>query len=468
MEKLIVLSARLNWMFVLVAKLMSILPVPVKLRKYTNAIVAVDAFNRNRHELSSHPVSVRIAPTAICNYRCLFCEIHKDNVLYPKRSKNEITLEHIKNYEGVLENAHTLSFFGGSEEPLIARQFGEITAYMKQKYGTRLMVNTNAALLKGKLLDDLCKHQFDYMIVSYHAGTQDGYKAIMTGKIDKVDQNLAALRDKKAEYGVTKPVVGLNFALQRLNSDEYEAILEKAVLLKADHVIVNRYYGGRNKLQDQQVSYEYDIDAGNAVLDAIYAKGKELGVTLIPERPEYWDQRAEDVVWDDDDIDETFKCHMPWSELHFNPVLDRANAHFVGVCNRAELFKVDYTQLNLSDSKNATNVWNHSLLQHLRKTVNQSCDTMNPLCRFCKNNQREVLRNVDAEAYAARRDQAVRAFFEDYFAHHTPDPVQGLDVLTDNPHSESRFQVKLSELEAMEIAEKKQMDTALEEEQIYK
>jgi molybdenum cofactor biosynthesis enzyme MoaA len=463
MDKLFVWAKKLGPLFLMMSVMAYAIPRTKKLGKFRNAILASRAFLQGQPLVTTRPVGVRIAPTAICNYRCLFCEIHKDNILYPKRSKNEITLEHIKNYEGVLEDAYNLSFYGGSEEPLVAKEFPQITEYMKKKYGTKLMVNTNASLMKNEVLDSMVENEFDYIIVSYHAGTTDGYRAIMTGKIDKVDANLAALRDKKKATGKKKPVVAFNFALQRLNSDEYEAILQKAKDLAADHVIVNRYYGGRNKLQDQHVSYEYDIEAGNKVLDEIYARGKELGVKIEPAKPEYWEQPAEMVRWDDEDINASIKCQLPWSTLHFNPVLDRANSHFVGVCNRAELFKIDYAKLNLSTPAQADQIWNHSLLQHLRKTVNKGCDSINPLCKFCKNNQREALRNVDAALYAEKRDRAVEAFFAGYQAVYNPAPIDGLEILTENPHSEQKFQEKLTELNSFEIAEKRQLDEALDE-----
>ena len=462
MNKLTRLAQKMGPTFGLFGPMTHLIPRTNKLRKYRNMLEATLAYMRGDVEVTSFPVNVRIAPVALCNYRCLFCEIHKDNVLYPKRAKNEITLKHIQNYDGVLANAYNLSFFGGSEEPLIAKEFGQITAYMKQNYGTRLMVNTNASLMKGDTLDAMVQYKFDYMIVSYHAGTTDGYAAIMTGKIDKVDANLAALRDKKAELGHKKPIVAFNFALQRLNSDEYEAIFQKALALKADHVIVNRYYGGRNKLQDQKVSYEYDIEEGNRVLDAIYARGKELGIRLEPAKPEYWEKPADQVHWKDDDINESFKCPAPWTELHFNPVLDRAESHFIGICNRAELMKIDYSKLNLSKPEDAQKLWNHSLMKYMRETVNKGCDSINPLCKFCKNNSREALRNIDSTLYAEKRDEAIEGFFSEYRKNHQPEAVEGIEVLTTNPHSDTKFQNALGVLENMEIAEKRQLDTALE------
>lgn len=468
MNKLVRLAQKTGSLYTIAAPFAAALPKSRKFAKYRNMILATNAFMKGKTTLKTSPVNVRLAPTALCNYRCLFCEIHKDNVLFPKRSKNEITLQHVKNYEGVLASAYNLSFFGGSEEPLIAKEFGAITEYMKVKYDTRLMVNTNASLMKGKMLEDMVKYKFDYIIVSYHAGTQDGYQAIMTGKIDKVNDNLAALRDKKREMGHKQPVVAFNFALQRLNSDEYEMILERAKELEADHVIVNRYYGGRNKLQDKLVSYEYNIEEGNQVLDDIYAKAKGMGVKLQPEKPEYWETPAEEISWDENDINENFKCELPWTDLHFNPVLDRANSHYVGVCNRAELFKIDYNLLNLSTPEKADKLWNHSVLKHLRETVNKGCDSMNPLCRFCKNNNRADLRNVNSDLYAQKRDEAVEAFFTEYHAKYTPEEIAGLEILEKNPYEDKGFKDKLDELAKQETAEKRQLDKALDEEALEK
>ena len=432
-----------------------------RFRRIRNIPALLWDVSKRNSKVRSLPTLQRIAPTAICNYRCLFCEIHKDNVLYPKRAKNDIGLSQIKNYEGMVSNAYSLSFFGGSEEPLLSKGFGDIIQYLKRNFGTKLMVNTNATMLKGKLLDTFVDYGFDYIIVSYHAGTEDGYRALMTGKIDKVDENIQALQAAKSKGGQSKPRVAFNFALQRLNADEYTAIFDKAKKFGIDEVIVNRYYGGRNKMQDDKVSFEYDIEEGNRVLDDIYDYAQKTGVTVAPAKVSYWQNPADTITWDPENYDPEIRCDFPWTSIHFNPVLDRANSHYVGVCNRAELFKVDYNRLDLSTPEKALEFWNHPLFRFLRETVN-SKDQINPLCKYCKNRSMAALRNVDTDAYAGARDEAVREFFQQYHEKYQHYDLPGLEIMGDNPYSEDRFQDKLSILKAQEIAEKRQVDTAIQ------
>jgi MoaA/NifB/PqqE/SkfB family radical SAM enzyme len=428
------------------------LPLPVKLRKYANAVSAFAAFANRATAIRSRPVWVRIAPTAVCNYRCLFCEIHKDNVLYPNRARNEIGLHEIRSLEGLLKWAYSVSFFGGSEEPLLSKQFGDIARYLKETFSIKLMVNTNASVLGEDLARCLVDCEFDYIIVSYHAGTPGGYKAIMTGKQERVDRNLSYLRDYKKTRQAHKPMIAFNFALQKLSADEYESIIEKAKQLDVDHVIVNHYYGGRNRLQDQKVSFEYDVDEGNRILDGIYTRARERGVSLLPRKPPYWQHKADSIEWVEDDVDDEIVCHLPWTHIHFNPVLDRANAHYVGVCNRAELFRYDYQEQSLQRLEEVDAVWNHPALRYLRETVNMPKESMNPLCRFCKNRRREALRNVDADAYAEKRDTAVERFLEICRQKTDGHEKSGLELLADNPHADGRFVTRLEALRAAEIS----------------
>lgn len=247
-----------------------------RLRKYKNALLSASDLSMQREIAKGLPIQARIAPTTICNFRCLFCEIHKDNILFPNRSKNTVGLDEIKNYEGFLSNIYSLSFYGGSEEPLLAKEFGDVVSYLKKKYGFRMMVNTNASLMTEKLTDILINNGFDYILVSYHAGSRDGYKALMTGSREKVDRRLRYMKERKEELHKNKPVMAFNFALHKANAGEYIDIFNQSKELGIDEVIVNKYYGGRNRLQDKNVSFDHDVDAGNMTLDLIYNKAEEL------------------------------------------------------------------------------------------------------------------------------------------------------------------------------------------------
>lgn len=431
---IVIKSRLLSLLFHIIGRL---IPSTNKTKRFKNVLLAMYCINREFTNAANLPVHVRIAPVSICNYKCLFCEIHKDNVLYPNRSSNTLTMDDLRNFEHMLSTAYDLSFYGGSEEPLINRKFGDFVKYLKTKYGMRMMINTNASLLSQNLSDIFINYGFDHVLVSYHAGTKDKYKYLMTGDIDKVNKNLSYLHDEKKKRGKKKPKVDFNFALHRLNALEYNKIFKAAKSYGIDSVLISRYYGGRNKLQEQNVSFEYDIEKGNEVLDDLYRKAGEKGVRLSPEKPKYWTNIVESVQWDDNDFDRNRLCAEPWLTLHFNPVLDAENSHYVGVCNRIELFKINYRQAGL-DKKNFQKLWNHPVLRHLRDTVNDP-DRINPICKFCKNRSTATLRNVDEERYAGIRDNAVKSFFNEFRAKYDFDLLESVEVLEENPNADTKF-----------------------------
>jgi MoaA/NifB/PqqE/SkfB family radical SAM enzyme len=435
-----------NIFIVTVFKIIGMLiPSQGKLKKYKNILIATYFIYRRKIKIKNNPISVLIAPISVCNYRCLFCEIHKDNLLFPNRPKNIVGLNVIKNYEAFLSTAYSLSFSGGSEEPLLNQDFAKIVEYLKLKYGTRMMVNTNASVLSKELSDTLVKYGFDSIVVSYHAGSKKAYKELMTGNIDRVDENLEYLKLVRERSKKEKPLVQFNFALQRLNAKEYPIVLKKAKQLGASAVIVNKYYGGRNRLQDKKVSYDYDIEQGNRVLDEIYAYAEAEGVKVVPAKCSRWVR--EEAEWDSENVDYSKCCTLPWTHLQFKPVLDDENCHYVGICNRIELFKIAYDKIEFKKQKQFEVLWNHPVLQYMRKTVN-SISEINPICKYCKNRDREVIRNVDSLKYAAVRDQATREFFTEFRNQYNYSEIEGINVLSENPSSDEKFLEKLAEMEA--------------------
>jgi len=415
-----------------------------RLRKYKNVLLAAYSTNRRPRVVKNNPIIIRIPPASVCNYKCLFCEIHKDDLLFPDRPANLITLEDIKNYESFLSTAYNLWFYGGSAEPLMNPHLGDIVKYLKLKYGPRISVNTNAAPLTRRLSDIMVDFGLDYLLVSYHAATKEGYKYLMTGDVERVDRNLEYLNRRKARRGKQKPIVDLNFALQKINAAESKAILNKARELKIHAVHVYKYYGGRNKLQDLEVSFDYDAKAGNRVLDELYAYARENGVRLHPKKPDYWSKQAAEVAWDPENYDHNRKCLLPWTRLQFDPVLDEENAHYVSVCNRINLFKIRYRKCVLASQEHFDKLWNHPVLQYLRATVNGA--GANPVCRYCKNYDRPILRNVDADRYAEVRDQAVIEFFDEFRKQYRYDEITGLEVLKENPYPDKFFLDRMNAL----------------------
>ena len=402
-----------------------------KLKKYRNNIISKFERENQKRILKSGPQSVRIPPINMCNYKCLFCEIHKDDLLFPNRVKNMISLEDIKRFEYFLSTTSALNFYGGSAEPLINKNFSDIVKYLKNKYGMSMMVNTNASVLNKRMADIFINYGFDYILTSYHAGTRDGYKWLMTGNIEKVNENIQYLISRRNILKKKKPQVVFNFAIHKKNVNEFRKVIDNANVLGVDSILVSRYYGGFNKLQKYNPTYDEDVDEGNKVLDDIYIYAKKRNVKLTPVKPLYWQKKPNEVVWEPDNYDKKKKCVSPWTNLQFNPVLDDKSCFYVGVCNRIILFKLNYEKVSLLTAKDSRKLWNHPVLQYMRETVN--AENINPICKYCKNYDREMLRNLDEIRYGKIRDDTVKEFFLVFREKYEYSNIDGLEVLTDNP-----------------------------------
>ena len=414
-----------------------VLPRFGKINKYRNILLAAFSINRKHSRPFNNPIRVRIAPSAICNYQCVFCEIHKDNLLYPDRGANFITVDTIANYDSFLSTAYTLAFFGGSAEPLLNNRFADIVQRLKSRYGLRMTVNTNASSLTPQLTDVLVENGFDELLVSYHAGTKEAYKALMSGDIDKVDSNLSYLSAKKAESGKSRPRVTFNYAPQKINAGECRAIVDKAKALSVSAIQVSRYHGGRNLLQGQDVDFYDDPETGNAFLDEMYAYARQQGVTLNPPKPRHFEDRVE-TQWNPQNYDASIRCLQPWTDLYLEPVLDTPNSHYARVCNRGVMFKIRFDEMDLSRRSGFVQLWNHPMLQYLRETVNAK--DINPLCKYCKNLDRQEIRNLDHQRYAKVRDRAMVDFYR-AFRDNYPDckEILGLEVLKGHPFPEKDY-----------------------------
>jgi wyosine [tRNA(Phe)-imidazoG37] synthetase (radical SAM superfamily) len=433
-------STLLAWVAFFISKL---IPPFGFFKKYKNILGAVYSVRFQKIKAVNNPASVRISPASVCNYGCLFCEIHKDNLLYPNRSESFLTLDIVKKYESFISTAYSLYFCGGSGEPLMNKYLIGVIDYLKHKYKMRMGINTNASLLNNDFVKAFIRNNFESILVSYHAGSKDGYKKLMTGNVEIVDRNLMKIKEKKEAAGGNKPEITFNFALHKLNADEYKYIFDKVNRLGISHVLISRYYGGKNLLQDKNVSYDYNPSEGNKKLDEIYEYAKLINVKLLPSKPFYWDMKRAD--WDDENVDYTELCVLPWTSIHFNSVLDDMDCHYAGVCNRIELFKIRHSEINFSRQKEFELLWNHPLLGFLRRTANSKTE-INPICKFCKNRDRELLRNTDADDYAAKRDVAVEHFFEVFRNKHRFEKTTGIEILTENPESDKKFQKKLAEM----------------------
>ncbi len=147
------------------------------------------------------PLKLHLEPTSNCNLRCVMCPQsmgatkgngHMDMALYQK------IIDDAKRF--VLE---INLFFRG--EPLLHPHIVDMVRIAREA-GISTHINTNATLLKGKLIDGLLDAGLDKLTVSFDAGEKEQYEQMRRGaKFEKTLENVLTFLKAKAARRSSKP-----------------------------------------------------------------------------------------------------------------------------------------------------------------------------------------------------------------------------------------------------------------------
>lgn len=379
--------------------------------------------------LQSYPYKGILNVTDVCNLRCAFCEIHHIYNKFEKLYPNFIDVDALKRYSSWIQYLYNLEFHGNVGEPLMNKNFADIVKFLKTKYGTRLFVNTNGILLDEKVADTMVKYGFDDALISIHAGKKETYKELTGANFNKLVDNIRYIVERKKEGGKNKPLIGAAFALNRINASDIEDFMNLAANLDVDYVALFHYYDVRNKLP-KTVSLYFDPEEGNKLVNKMYELAKSYGINIQPSEPPYLPGKEEtEKAMKEEEIDNR-KCYEPWTTIKFKGCIEHPNSHYITVCNRIMLFRINYKEYDIENDFDF--IWNHPLLQYMRETVNS--DDLNPICAFCRNRATPILRCVDNKRYRELRDEAMREFYYEARRSYDLPEKKGLYLLDKNPY----------------------------------
>lgn len=379
--------------------------------------------------LRSYPYKGALNLTDMCNLRCSFCEIHYMYKKFEKHHPNFVDTDVIMKYDSWLRYLYNLEFHGATGEPLLNNNFTDIIKHLKTKYGTRLFINTNGILLDKNVADTMVEYGFDDALISVHAGSEDVYNRLVGGNFRKLIGNIEYLTDKKKELDKKLPLVGLAFALNRINAVDIEDFINLSVKLSVDYIAVNHYYDVRNKL-DKNVSFYFDPAEGNHVIGMMYELAKDKGLNIFPSAPPYLPMPNEVEKISKNGIISKKTCYEPWTTIKFKGCVEYPDCHYITVCNRIMLFRMNYNEFNIKNDFDL--IWNHPVLQYMRETIKSG--DLNPICAFCKNPSTPIIRSMDNEKYRELRDDAVRKFFQEVKREYDLPEIHGLYPLDRNPY----------------------------------
>lgn len=183
-----------------------------------------------------------------CNLQCPQCLVHGESkdprtLIY----KNKIMPLHMAmSIIDEIEEIHPLLIPDMWSEPLLYPYFRELTQYMKKK-GVTLAINTNGLLLSEEMAKFLVEIEFDSVIISIDATTDETLKKIRgfsrLSHLIKIVERLIKIRGSK-----DKPRIGVSMTLQNANIQERDLFVSYWTQ-RVDFVRIGTYFDGTEFIQ---------------------------------------------------------------------------------------------------------------------------------------------------------------------------------------------------------------------------
>jgi MoaA/NifB/PqqE/SkfB family radical SAM enzyme len=198
---------------------------------HENKYLAVWEFVNGVDEVRSTPVTLQIARTNSCNFKCVYCSDHRAGNQIPRTSIGDAVWQDLV---GVVDRAEVLAFHGISEF-MIDKDFFEIVARCAAA-GGMLSLNTNGSVCTEKHLSALESYPGTINInFSLDAATPEMFQRIRGWDFLRVLDNIRAyVRCFQARRDRTW--ITLSFVITRTNVGEMVPFVYLAKALDVDGI----------------------------------------------------------------------------------------------------------------------------------------------------------------------------------------------------------------------------------------
>lgn len=180
---------------------------------------ALTDFRHRRTQLAGLPTWFWIEPTNHCNLRCIMCPNGADRVEVPKGYMDLTFYRRIVDQIRPHASAITLAVGG---ESLLHPDFPAMARYAADQ-GIKVLLNTNATLLRGRRLVDLLDCGLAAISFAFDGYTKEAYEKARRGAEfeETLDNILAFLRLKK-QKGFRRPYTVLSMLQLGIEDGDHE------------------------------------------------------------------------------------------------------------------------------------------------------------------------------------------------------------------------------------------------------
>ncbi len=190
-------------------------------------------FNTNSKKpliIKNKPVTAQIEPTSQCNLNCEMCIRKKVGV--------PIGTMPFQNFKKILDKLEGLYkvHLSGQGEPFLNPELMKMIKYANYK-GILVMLNTNATVLTGEIINEICNAEIGEIAVSIDSPEKKNYEKIRKGAnfervIDNVKRLTSGLKRKKR-----KTVVSLAAVILKNNLSELPGFINLAKEVGAEKIV---------------------------------------------------------------------------------------------------------------------------------------------------------------------------------------------------------------------------------------
>lgn len=197
------------------------------------------------------PDELYLEVTNRCNLKCTTCP----QSWGMSEESADLTPERVRELLGQLPAVRRVVLHGIGE-PTLNPRLPEIIAAVKE-YGAYSLFNTNALLLRGKLLEELVHSGLDEVRISVDAATPETYRLVRGADMfSRVIANATALNATRDRLGATTPRTSLWMTGLKSNIRELVDLVRIAAEAGIAEVYVQRLvYSGRNLAQEGEALY---------------------------------------------------------------------------------------------------------------------------------------------------------------------------------------------------------------------
>jgi radical SAM protein with 4Fe4S-binding SPASM domain len=313
----------------------------------------------NSPVIQSLPLVAKIEVTNRCNLRCIMCRDEHDT-----RVIQELDPAVFARLKRIFPTLLSVYLYGIGEV-LTYRHLDRLIDQLLA-FDIDVGLITNGMLITDPLARSWVERGLYKLSISVDAATAHNYERIRRGaSFAKLLAHLASIKKWKHHFGLSRPIVTINYVAMRSTIEELPALIELAHTYDATEVIVSDLIVFFDQLKEEALAYDEEIVT--RTFQSAMCRAQELGIRLVlPVAYCFQNEHTQTPAPEKTVIN---PCTEAWSGFWLT-----AEGVVTPCC---------YWMKPMGDLKkdDFNTIWNNDEYQHLRNTVNT--EKRNAQCRRC-------------------------------------------------------------------------------------